>query len=77
VGIAGEADGGYPGGALVQQNNEEKQMQDDGRGGVLRAAGRRCHWFAYGVDVCFLLLPAFGFLLKQDSRRLLLIRHII
>jgi hypothetical protein len=46
----------------MEQNTEEEQMQDGRGSGMLRAAGRRCHWFAYGVDVCFLLLPAFGLL---------------
>jgi hypothetical protein len=57
--IAGEADGGDPGGTLMQQNTEEEQMQDNGRSGVLRAARRCCDWFAYRVDVCFLLGLAF------------------
>jgi hypothetical protein len=61
----------------MQQNDEEKQMQDSGRGGMLRAARRRFDGFAYGVYVCFLLMPALSVLLKQDSRRLLLIRNVI
>jgi hypothetical protein len=64
VWIAGEADGGDPGGTLMQQNNEEKQMQDSGRAGMLRAARRRCDWFAYRFYVCFLLLRAFGCFLE-------------
>jgi hypothetical protein len=77
VWIAGETDGGDPGGALMQQNTEEEQMQYSRRGGMLRAARRCCDWFAYRVDVSFLLLPASGFLLKQISRRLLLICNVI
>jgi len=61
----------------MQQNAEEEQMQDSGRGGMLRAARGRCDWFAYCVDVCVLLMPAFECWLKQDSRRLLLIRNVI
>ena len=61
----------------MQQNTEEEQMQDNGRGSVLRATRRRCDWFAYRLDFCFLLLLAFGILLKQDSGRLLLIRNVI
>jgi hypothetical protein len=61
---------------LVQQNAEEEQMQDGGRGSILRAARRRCDRFAYRLDVC-LLLPAFGILLKQDSGRLLLICDVV
>jgi hypothetical protein len=52
-------------------------MQDSGRGGVPRAARGCCDWFAYRVDVCFLLMPGFECWLKQDSRRLLLIRNVI
>jgi hypothetical protein len=70
VWIPGETDGGNPGCALMQQNNEEKQMQDGGRGGMLRAARRRCDWFAYRFDVCLLLMPVYERLLKQDSGRL-------
>jgi hypothetical protein len=47
--IAGETDGGDPGSALMNQGTEEEQMQDSGRGGILRAARRRCDWFAYGL----------------------------
>jgi hypothetical protein len=43
----------------MQQNTKEEQMQYGGRGGVLRAARRCCDWFAYRLDVCFLLMPAF------------------
>jgi hypothetical protein len=32
---------------LMQQNAEKEQMQDGGRGGMLRAARRRCDRFAY------------------------------
>jgi hypothetical protein len=53
----------------MQQNTEEQQMQYDRRGGMLRAARRRCDWFAYCVDVWFLLMPAFGGFVKQDCRR--------
>jgi hypothetical protein len=60
VWVSGEADGRDPGGALMQQNAKEKQMQDSGRGGVFRAARRCCDWFADRLDVCVLLLPAFG-----------------
>jgi hypothetical protein len=77
VWIAGETDGGNPRGALVEQNAEDEQMQGDRRGGVLRAAGPCCDRFAYRLDGCFLRLSAFGFLLKQDSRRLLLIRNVL
>jgi len=48
----------------MQQNAEEEQMQDSGRGGMLRAARRRCDWFAYRFYVCFLLLRAFGCFLE-------------
>jgi hypothetical protein len=44
----------------MEQNTEEEQMQDGGRGGMLRAARRRLDWFAYRVDVCFLLTVAFA-----------------
>jgi hypothetical protein len=77
VWIAGEADGSDPGGALMNQDAEEKEMQDSGRGGVFQAARRCCDWFADRLDVCVLLLRLSGFLLKQDSRRLLLIRNVI
>jgi hypothetical protein len=43
----------------MQQNTKEEQMQYGGRGGVLWAARRCCDWFAYRLDVCFLLMPAF------------------
>jgi len=56
VWIAGEADGGDPGCALMQQNAEEEQMQGSGRGDMLRAARRRCDWFAYCFDFCLLLM---------------------
>jgi hypothetical protein len=61
----------------MQQNAEEEQMQNSGRGGVLRAARRCCYWFAYCFDVCVLLVPVYECLLKQDSGRLLLIRNVI
>jgi hypothetical protein len=61
----------------MQQNTKEEQMQDGGHSGVLWAARRCCHWFAYRFDVCFLPLSAFRFLLKQDSGRFLLIRNVI
>jgi hypothetical protein len=61
----------------MQQNTEDKQMQDGGRGRVLRAAWRCCYWFAYRFDVCLLLMPVYECLLKQDSGRLLLIRNVI
>jgi hypothetical protein len=77
VWIAGESDGSDPGGALMQKNTEEEQMQYGRRGGMLRAAHGRCDWFAYGVDVCLLLMPVSESLLKQDSSRLLLIRNVI
>jgi len=35
----------------MQQNDEEKQMQDSGRGGMLRAARGRSDGFAYSVYV--------------------------
>ena len=54
--VAGETDGGDPGRTLMQQHTEEEQMQYGGRGGMLRAARRRCDWFAYRIDVCFLLM---------------------
>ena len=59
--IAWEADGSDPGGALMQQNTKEEQMQYGGRGSMLRAARRYCDWIAYRLDVCFLLyvMPAF------------------
>jgi hypothetical protein len=50
----------------MQQNTEEEQMQDSGRGGGLRAARRCCYWFAYRVDVCFLLLSATEFFVGAD-----------
>jgi hypothetical protein len=43
----------------MEQNTEEEQMQNRGRGGVLWAVRRCCDWFAYRVDVCFLLMPGF------------------
>jgi hypothetical protein len=61
----------------MQQNAEEKQMQDSGRGGVLRAARRCCDWFAYCFDVCLLLISVYERLLKRDRSRLLLIRNVI
>jgi hypothetical protein len=45
----------------MNQNAEEEQMQCGGRNGMLRAARGRCDWFAYGVYVCFLLMPGLGF----------------
>ena len=54
--VAGEADGSDPGGALMQQNTKEEQMQYGGRGSMLRAARRYCDWIAYRLDVCFLLM---------------------
>ncbi|HTC75164.1 MAG TPA: hypothetical protein VK684_06285 [Edaphobacter sp.] len=71
--VAGEADGGDPGGALMDQNTEEEQMQYGRRGGMLRAARRRCDWFAYRLDVCFLLMLVSGVLLRQNSSRLFVI----
>jgi hypothetical protein len=40
----------------MQQNAEEEQMQGSGRGDMLRAAWRRCDWFAYCFDFCLLLM---------------------
>jgi len=56
--VAGEADGSDPGDALMNQNTEEEQMQDGGRGGMFRAAWRCCDWFAYGV---YALSPDAGY----------------
>ena len=55
VWIAGETDGRDPGGALMQQNAEEKQMEDGGHGSMLRTAWRCRDGFAYCFDVCLLL----------------------
>jgi len=68
--VTGEADGSDPGRTLMDQNTKKEQMQHCGRGGMLRAARRRCDWFAYRLDVCFLLMLVSGVLLKQDSSRL-------
>jgi hypothetical protein len=35
----------------MDQNGKKKQMQDDGRSGVLCAASRCCDWFADRFDV--------------------------
>jgi hypothetical protein len=43
----------------MQQNTEEEQMQDSGANSMLRAARRGCNWFAYRLDVCFLLSIVF------------------
>ena len=50
--VAGKADGGDPGGALVDQEAEQEQMQYDGRGSVSWAAAECCDWFADRVDAC-------------------------
>lgn len=47
--IAGEADGSDPGGTLMNQDAEEKEMQYGGGNGVPRAARGRSDGFAYGL----------------------------
>jgi hypothetical protein len=62
----------------MQQNTEQKQMEDSGRGGVPRTARGRSDGFAYGFYALLLLTLAIAnVLLKQDSSRLLLIRYVI
>jgi hypothetical protein len=61
----------------MEQNAEEQQMQNSGRGGVLRASRGCCYWFAYRFDVCWLFSGGFRDFLRQDSRGLLLICNVI
>jgi hypothetical protein len=43
----------------MDKSAKKEQMQDGGRGGVLRAARRCCYWFAYRLDVCCLVSAGF------------------
>ncbi len=49
--VAGEADGGDPGGALMDEDAEEKQVQRDGGGSVAGTALGGGDGFADGFDV--------------------------
>jgi len=51
--VAGEADGGDKGSALMDQNDEDEQMQPDRCRGVFWAAAGCCDGFEDGVDACF------------------------
>jgi len=53
VWIAGEADGRDPGGALMNQDAEEKEMQYGGGNAILRVVCGRFDGFAYGLDAFF------------------------
>jgi hypothetical protein len=55
--VAGEANGGNERGPLMDDDHEQKQVQEDRRGGILGAACSGCDWFTDGVDGPF-LLPA-------------------
>jgi hypothetical protein len=54
--VAGQADGGDPGGALMDQNAEKKQMQRNRDSRVFWVAAGCCYWFADGVDLACSLL---------------------
>jgi hypothetical protein len=51
----------------MDQNSEEKQMQDGGRGGELGVAAGWCDRFADGLDACFSVFGAGAAGLKQDN----------
>jgi hypothetical protein len=52
-------------------------MQYGGRGSMLRAARRRCDWFAYCLDVCFPPYASLRVFAEADRSGLLLIRNVI
>jgi hypothetical protein len=56
--VTGESARDCPGGALVDEEAEEDQVQRDGSGSVVGVVPGGGDWFAYGFDVCASLLDA-------------------